>query len=218
MISPITNLTALRLSEQLRQMRSEFDRKLGEAQAVNRRKKQITVEIESLSTETELMANVSGVLQQLSRSVQERFLGSIANLVSDGLSSVFKTQIKLLITPEVRNRQVTLDFNLENDDGTITPVTDARGGGLVTLCGVIFQMIMVRLMRDSVRQVIILDEPFAHLSDEYQPAAGELLRSMSQDLDIQVILVSHQSEVNEYADVIYQLSRQGSEVVVAKVK
>ena len=194
----------------LSQKRSTFDRNLGTAKALNIQRKELQTEIESLSEQVELYQKAEVIIQKLTQEVQRTFMASIESQINYGLQAVFGVPILFHVEPKVRNSQVTLDFKLVNPDGAETDVTDARGGGLLAVCGVLFRLILVRMLKGRVRQVIILDEALAMLSVEYRAAAGELLAKMASDLGIQILLVSHQTEVNEYADAVYHLaSRNG---------
>lgn len=190
---------------ELQKRKQAFDQRVGEARIIKSHIDNFTAEVEVLGEEVELMAKVSAVLHELSVSVQGRFLSSIEALISEGLSAVFEVPIAFKIISTTRNRQVNLDFELVNEDGTVTDLMDARGGGLVSLCGVLLRVVMVRLMADRVRQILLLDEPLAMLSAEYVPAAGELIQKLSQELGIQVIMVTHQPEFMDSADTAYEL-------------
>lgn len=193
------------IAGRLRGREQALAQRIGEARVVKVRIDDLMAEVETLGEEVELMGKTSAVLHELSTSVQERFLNAIEKLISEGLTAVFEVPITFRIKSTTRNRQVNLDFELENEDGTTTDLMDARGGGLVSLCGVLLRVVMVRLMADRVRQIMILDEPLGMLSAEYQPAAGELLRKLAHELGIQIIVVSHNPEMLESADKAYEL-------------
>ena len=122
-------------------------------------------------------------------------------------------EIKFRIDSQVKAGQVTMDFRLEDAEGNSTALIDARGGGLVSLCGLILRILIVRLLNSRVAQVLILDETLAMLSEEYRPAAAELLQKMSTDLGIQLLLVTHHSEFMDYADTVFRLSKSNGEVI-----
>lgn len=206
------------LTADLQDRRDAYQRKVGEALAVSRHKGEVETELEHLSDEIETLGKALGVLHTLSTSIQEHFLKGIESLVSEGLSAVFEETIKFHITATTRNKQVNLDFTLENKDGTETDLLDARGGGLVSLCGVLLRVIMCRLMSDRVRQVLVLDEALGMLSSNYQQSAGELLDKLSKELDMQIMLVSHNNEIAETADRLYELRRDGNSVIAEKLR
>jgi len=190
----------------LKQKRSLFDQKLGEARAIKRRQIELEKEIETLGVEVTNYDKALAIFHNLSSVVQENFTQSIEDLISEGLTSVFEYPLRFKITPEVKGGQSVLDFSILNEDGTETDILDARGGGLSALCGVLLRIVILRLMNDRMRQILILDEPLSHLSSSYVPAAGELLKRLSEELDIQIIMVTHQPEFADHATDIYELS------------
>jgi DNA repair exonuclease SbcCD ATPase subunit len=201
----------------LRQKRSRFDQKLGEARAIKRRQGELEKEVEALGLEVSNYDKALAIFHGLSSVVQEHFTQAIEDLISEGISSVFETNLRFKITPDVKGGQSVLDFTISNDDGTETDILDARGGGLSALCGVLLRIVILRLMTDRIRQILILDEPLSHLSAAYVPAAGELLRRLSDELDIQIIMVTHQPEFADHATDVYELSSAGSNVKVSRL-
>jgi len=202
----------MNIKERYQRQRTQFDQRLGEAKAVKTRCLEIDNELEELEHQVVLYGKSLALLHSLSSNSQYRLLNDIEHLVSDGLSAVFESDIKFKITPSIKGSQMYLDFGLTNEDGTETDLQDARGGGLVSLTGVLLRIVMLRLLSDRRRQILILDEVFSHLSDEFVPAAGELLKNLSEQLDIQIIMVSHKEQLLEYADTAYHLERQDDEV------
>jgi DNA repair exonuclease SbcCD ATPase subunit len=59
----------------------------------------------------------------------------------------------------------------------------------------------------SEENILILDETFAHVSDEYLPALGEFLREIVDKTGVQIIMVTHQSQFEEWADLVYRFSQ-----------
>ena len=207
---PISELENQWISRQAK-CNSDF----GAASAVERRCKDLEAEIEQLGDSIILSGKALALLQEISTSAQTKFLSDIEFLVSDGLSAVFESPIKFQINSSVKGSQIYLDFTLKNEDGTETDVADARGGGLVALCGIILRIVMLRLLGDQVRQVLVLDEPLAHLSEYYVAGAGELLQKLSDKLDIQIIMITHQPEFIEFADTVYELKKTADGVTIS---
>jgi DNA repair exonuclease SbcCD ATPase subunit len=201
----------------LRQKRSIFDQKLGEAKAVKRRKEELELQIEEMGLSISNYDKALAIFHSLSSVVQEHFTQSIEDLISEGLTSVFETSLQFKITPEIKGGQAVMQFSILNEDGTETDILDARGGGLSALCGVLLRIVLLRLMDDKVRQILLLDEPLSHLSSAYVPAAGELLRRLSDELDIQIVMVTHQPEFADNATDIYELSSLNGRVSVNKL-
>ena len=67
-------------------------------------------------------------------------------------------------------------------------------------------------------QVLLLDEPLAMLSAGRIEQAGALLRRLADELDIQIIMVSHQREFLEVADVAWELEATAQGVAASRVE
>jgi len=203
-----------RLNKRVLAVRSLVDYRMGERIAYSNAKKDLEIVLKVYESDIIDYRQILAIFQSLSVSVQETFIRSIESLVSEGLAAVFEEPIQLRIESVIRGGQANLDFSLINEDGTETSLIDARGGGLISLCGILFRIVMLRLLSGRIRQLLILDEPLSHLSDEYIAPAGELLKKLSDDLSIQILMISHQTEFAEYADKAYKLVKKNGTIEV----
>lgn len=195
-----------------------YNQRAGEAKAIERRKAGLVHELDKLESEVISLGKALAILGTLSAEVQERFIDSIESLVTDGLQAIFGSDVRFQITPSIKNKMPVLEFNIVTPEGTQDDILDSHGGGLVAVCGVILRMIMVRLLRHRIRQVVFLDEPLAQLSSEYVDAAGEVLARLAEDLGIQIVMISHQEGFSESADYVYHLGRVNGVVAAERVK
>jgi DNA repair exonuclease SbcCD ATPase subunit len=85
----------------------------------------------------------------------------------------------------------------------------AQGGGPSDTIGFMLKLLVIIFHgRDRVRPVLFLDESFSHLSEEYLPAMSQVIRKFVDELgnDLQIVLVTHQPQFVEVADVAYRFS------------
>ena len=194
----------------------QYHQRFGEKKVYDREMEKLRLAIDELSSDIQLLDQTLIILQKVSTSIQENFLRTLESLVSEGLTAVFDESIKFKIAPSVKNNIVHLDFELENVDGIVTDIVDARGGGLISFCSVLLRILVVRLLAPfGVRQVVFLDESLGMLSDGYVPAAGEFLSKLAMDLNIQILLVTHQRDLADYADMAYELKRSSTGDIIA---
>lgn len=69
------------------------------------------------------------------------------------------------------------------------------------------------------RNVLILDEPLKHLSVNHHEKAGEMIKLLSKELNLQIIMVTHSERFTSYADKIFkvQMNNKGiSKVITIK--
>jgi len=90
----------------------------------------------------------------------------------------------------------------------ISPL-DSAGGGVADIVSFALRLSVWSLGSSS--KIIILDEPFKYLSKDLQDRAGEILRCLSQKLKLQIIMVSHCSEMVSISDKVFsvQLEKKG---------
>jgi DNA repair exonuclease SbcCD ATPase subunit len=84
-----------------------------------------------------------------------------------------------------------------------TAPQDARGGGVVDVISLALRLALLEAFRPPVGGPVILDEPAKHVSEEFAPQVAQFLKSFSQSLGRQVIMVSHNQHLADSADVAY---------------
>jgi DNA repair exonuclease SbcCD ATPase subunit len=172
------------------------------------RRKELQGEIEVLDEDISIYDRVTGLLNSLGEEKQMRAQQTIESLVTRGLQTIFDDSLSFHILQTVRAKQANVEFIVRStlsDTVVDTPILEARGGGLVATIGFLLRVV-VMLLRDGQRteNVLVLDEAFAHVSDEYVPGVAQFLREIVDKTGIQVFMVTHQAEFAEYADKVYR--------------
>jgi DNA repair exonuclease SbcCD ATPase subunit len=196
------------LAVAVRQQRRILDALHGEARSVLTRRKELTLEIQELGDEISIYDRVTALLNSLGEERQMKAQQTIEDLVTRGLQTIFDDTLSFHILQTLRGKTANVEFVVRStltDTVVDTPVMDARGGGLAATIGFLLRVV-VMLLRDGQRQdnVMILDETFAHVSDEYLPGVGQFLREIVDKTGIQVILVTHQPSFEDYADKVHR--------------
>ncbi len=68
---------------------------------------------------------------------------------------------------------------------------DEDSGGVVDVAAFTLQLSSLMLKKPPVRRVMILDEPFKFVSEEYRPGIRQMLEKLSEEFNFQFILVTH---------------------------
>ncbi len=195
------------LQNRLVNLNMGYQRHLGQKQAVENQAKEYEDELEATRETLLDFSKVLSIFHVMTDAVHAQFLEVIEGVITSGLEAVFNEPIEFRIVPTIRGKNVNFDFVISGDGGSNTDLMSARGGGVVSVIGVLLRVLVVRLLRDRVRQVVILDEPLAMLSEEYVEPMGLLLSTLAADLGMQIILVSHQPGFANNADVVYTAQR-----------
>jgi DNA repair exonuclease SbcCD ATPase subunit len=142
---------------------------------------------------------------------QENVKFHLTSIVDLALNTVLDNPPKFIADIVTRRNQTEVDLLIESD-GIVQSPLDAIGGGAIDLIS--FSLRLSLWMLKQTRKVFILDEPFRNVSHSYQSKVGELLKMLSDKMGIQFILISHQKNVDQYADKIFNVTKnKWSEVV-----
>ena len=171
----------------LRAVRDSQVVELAERQTVLARARQ---RIEDLSKARE-------VIMLVGKNTQQALQVRISTIVSLALATVFEDPYEFKVRFEERRNTVECDLLLVRGEDEFSPL-DSVGGGVVDV--VSFALRIADWKLRGGRPVIILDEQFRNVWPAGQPKVSALLQRLSAELELQIILVSHQERVNECAD------------------
>lgn len=151
-----------------------------------------------------LLANTlqaQSMLQGIARNMQERAHKQISKVVTKCLQSSFGDAYEFKILFEEK-RGKTDARPVFIKDGNETDPMDGSGGGVVDLAAFALRVSSLVLCRPQRRKLLLLDEPFRFVSREYRPAASKILKTISKDLGVQILLVTHSRKLLRIGKVI----------------
>lgn len=163
----------------------------------NHLKKRMVEEQEALKqAQANLLArrDALDLAQSVGQTLQEYVHRQIAAVVSKCLEAVFVEPYQFQIIFERKRGKTDARLVFIRDGQEIDP-TSASGGGVVDVASFALRTACLLLVRPSARRVLVLDEPFKHLSDNYIPAVRELMQWLSEDMKIQFIMVTHHADL-----------------------
>ncbi len=191
-----------------RVLRASHQRELLKEQCVEKGAK-----LEALRLRLDDVTQAQTLFQVTAQETQNQIKFHVQALVQNALDAVFPATYIFKISFELRRGQTEVDIFLDKDGELMDP-KDSCGGGVVDVIAFALRVVAWSLSRTS--PVLILDEPFKYLSAGIRPVAGELLRGIADQLNLQIILVTHDPEFAERADRIFTVvqKRRRSEVTV----
>ena len=139
------------------------------------------------------------VFRLVAKETQEQFRFHLSHLVSLALANVFSEPYTFRIDFVEKRGKTECLLVFEKDGKTFEPLT-ASGGGAVDVASFALRLSLWRLSNNQSRPVFIFDEPFRFLSVDLQHKAGEMLKQLSDNLGVQVFLITHENEIEEVAD------------------
>lgn len=131
-----------------------------------------------------------------------RYAESFSSVVTEGLQAIFHDQdIEFDIVVTQKNGKVWLDFETVQD-GVRGPALQAFGGGVSSVESLLLRLLV--LLKTGLAKYLILDESLAALSEHYVESAGEFIRQMAEELDVNVLLITHNKAFLNHAHVAYK--------------
>jgi len=200
-------------SEQLNSVKMYLSEQEGRRKLFVEEKEKLEREKTELSAKMDNLLKARSVVQIVAEQTQKKLEYHISNLVSMALASVFpEPYIFNLRFVQKRNKtEVELVFTKngnETDD-----ILNSGGGGVADIASIALRISLWSIKKT--RPTLILDEPLKFLhSPEYQEKASQMLKEVSQKLGLQIIMVSDQRNILEYADkVISVVNKNGTSMI-----
>lgn len=146
----------------------------------------IAVEQELIDAQT-----AQEILQHLSQATQNQVHQRLSKVVSSCLTAVFGDEAYEFKIEFDRKRGRTEARLLFTRNGMELDPLTASGGGMVDVAAFALRVACLVLHRPRLRRLVIADEPFRFVSAEYQPNVQTMLESLAEELNVQVIFVTH---------------------------
>jgi DNA repair ATPase RecN len=183
---------------------------------VARRRQAAAGKLERAEREADLHQKAKVLLTSIGEERQETARRQVEELASRAMQVIFGEELTFHLVPGERAGQATMEFMVRSkyDDMEVdTSVLDARGGGMAAVLGFVLQLVVLLLTEDA-RNILILDEPFAWVSEAYESRVAEFLREVSERARVQIILVTHSKAYAEHADRRYRFEQRSGRTVV----
>lgn len=193
----------------------------GQRVALNFRHTQLTAELEDLRDTQRRLQTAIEVLTAYADKTEKEALEKAQGLATLGMTTVFGEDVRLVITQTQRGNLTSADITIAStlEDGTEiqTDVMSARGGGLAAIAGFMLRL-TVLLLNPNASKLMVLDETFAQLSEEYEPRLADFMRQLVDKTSIQIILVTHSPAYDDVADVAYRLTQANGKTTARRLR
>ena len=154
-------------------------------------------EKESLEKAKTLLDNTlraQEILQGVSQMIQEKAHEKISSVVSTCLATVFpEDPYEFKIEFERKRGRTEANLKFTRRGMSIDPM-EASGGGVIDVAAFALRIACLMLHRPKLSKVAVFDEPFRFVSAQYRENVRAMLDQLSEDLKIQIIMVTHNEE------------------------
>jgi len=164
--------------------------------------------IRALAARATALSEAQQVLQEVARQTQAQLEYRISALVTTALQSVYpEDRYELKLEFVVKRGRTEAEIYFVQDGEKIDPM-DASGGGVVAVAALALRVALWALNKDRVRNTLILDEPFVHVSPDLRRLAAQMLSELAHELKLQMIVVTNLTEIPEFADRLFQVTKE----------
>lgn len=154
------------------------------------------------------------IVREVGLKTQQQLQFHISDITSSALEAVFVDPYELKVEFVQRRNKTECDLSFVRGDLEIDPI-EASGVGAIDVAAFALRIASWSMMRPQTRNVIVLDEPFRYLSENYQEQASLMLKELSQKLGLQFIIVTHEQVLTEHADKVFEVSiKKGKSIII----
>lgn len=194
------------MEKQINDFRFRLEREKGKKDLIIQEIRKVKKSLHKNKEEYFFYEKAIEIVKKVGIETQQQFQYRISSIVSLALNAVFEENPYELQVEFVERRNKTecdLFFQRNGDD--INPL-EASGGGAVDVASFGLRIASWSMQQPHTRNVIILDEPLRFLSKDRQAKASQVIKELSDKLNLQFIIVTHEQELTEFADKTFKVS------------
>lgn len=199
-----------------------YNRQRGEQGKLLKEKADKEKHLKLVREEIECLEKVRLLLLTAAEHAREQGRRQVEFLVTQALQFVFGSDLEFRVKVEEKRERPEAEFYVCSTYGgdfkVETTPQDARGGGVVDIISLALRLALLQAFRPSVEGPVILDEPAKHVSEEFSPQVGQFLKSFSQSLGRQIIMVSHNQHLADSADIAYLVEMHQGKSSIKRIR
>ena len=183
-----------------------LEQKRGQRQQIAKDLKETRQQVRATKKELEISEEAQTIIQLVAQKTQEELEYRLSELVTLSMRAVFDDPYDLTVKFVIRRGKTECDLLFSKNGQEFDPMS-STGGGVVDIASFALRVALWSLSKPRTRNVLILDEPLRFLSRELQPKASLMLKELSKKLDLQIIMVTHSSDLIIGADKVFNISK-----------
>jgi len=195
----------------LNELKNKVEQAKGAKNQVENRLKTIKSDIKAQQSRQKSIELAQVLIQTTAKETQEKLRYHIEDIVNTALDTCFPGEYSFVVDFQIKRGRTEAELYLDKEGERINPM-DATGGGVVDIVSLALRLSAWTLSKTD--NLIVLDEPLRFLSADLKPLAGEILKKLSKKLGIQIIFVTHDKEMIDIADKVFQVKiKKGRSIV-----
>lgn len=159
--------------------------------------------------EKRIVSKAKAIIMLVTKNTQDQFIRQIETLITTAIRSVFDRNFVFKLREKEHKNRIEFVPVIFEDEHEYIPKTD-MGGGIIDIIAFIFRVVLWSVENPQSRNVFVIDEPFKW-TGAYIEKAGQMLKRLSEELNFQVILVTHDKELINICDKVWTISHDGNQ-------
>ena len=197
------------ISEQFDKIREARNEMQGRIKLLQEQKSNQEKHLIKLKDDYKSLEGTLDILREFAVIKEQVLREKIDNIVTRGLRLIFGEGYRSKLEFGISRGQAVIKPKIiseVNGEELEADIADAHGGGLVNIVSVIYQILVLALIKPKQKQILFLDEPFRNVSEEYLEATGAFLKQLNEKLGIQIVMITHRKNLKDVADTLYEFS------------
>lgn len=169
-------------------------------------------QLEEAKDESVLILQALTVITSLADEARQAFKKEVDQLVTLAVKSVFSEKYAFDLQMTIKNNRLqclpTITETINGKTEHYTPKDD-MGGSILDSIGFALRILLQKLGQSRTRPIQLLDEPMKNTGHgELLVQAGNMLSELSRSLQLQLIIITHDPELAEIGDRVWNVSRK----------
>lgn len=178
----------------LKRLRAGIDKDLSRKKLLDGQIKEENKILERSRKHCEDSVEAQEIVQVAAAEAQTEAHKKIAGVVSQCLSLIWDEPYLFHIAFERRRDQTEASLRFVRRGYEIDPLSGTEGGAL-DVASFALRLSCLLFSKPRLRPLLVLDEPFKMLSAQNRPRVADLLESVSRDMGVQIIMVTHSPDL-----------------------
>jgi DNA repair exonuclease SbcCD ATPase subunit len=179
-------------------------------------KRKLKRKIRKIEKELAKQSDARDVLNEAIKIVHAMFKEKIETTVSHACKQIFQRDLQIELLYEEKRNGIDTSIVVKEHETELSPKDDL-GGSIIDIISFTFRIVLWFMMNPRSMNTMILDEPF-RWTGKLLTLACMVMKELSETLDFQVIVITHDDEVIEIADRVFKIENIKGESKVRVIK
>lgn len=198
---------------------NELEKRLNQTEgfyrALKKQRQELSEVTNSIKKNIEILTKTSAVLKHLLDFMVKDEIERMSNLITYGLKSIFDDQ-NLVFSPDMTKKGGKIYIDLKTSNNGIEGDFKSFGGSVAVIESFLLRVLCV--LKKNLAKLMLLDETFAAVGEEYIANTSKLIKELSKKLGLDVLLVTHQKDFQQNADHIYRVKESKNGLLMEQLK